>query len=113
MSAVLTVDKPGRPPLDLSDVPMVRINRLKEIVGAVTSPIRIRMLHYLNNHQCATVGDMMKFLNTNPVTTSVYLGRLKRAGLVASKTDGQHRVYRITNKGRVLFRALRTIANAD
>ena len=109
--ATMQVDKRKRPPLDLSDLSLGAIENLQSVVSAVGSPVRIRILHLLNNRRNVHVGEIQECLGTYQVLTSMHLKMLRYGGLVESEKVGRRRVYRLTDDGRLLFHTLRKIAD--
>jgi rhodanese-related sulfurtransferase/DNA-binding MarR family transcriptional regulator len=79
---------------------------------AVSTPKRIELLDLLG-HTERTVADLAEQTGTPIKNTSAHLRALRAAGLVATRKDGPHVVYRLVDKRvHVFVRQLQALAHA-
>src|SRR5215467_5677476 len=73
------------------------------------NPLRLRILHLLEDREL-TVSQIVRRVPTTQANVSKHLTALRAAGLVASRRDGVHVYYRISDP--IVFVICRTMCDA-
>jgi DNA-binding transcriptional ArsR family regulator len=71
--------------------------RFARIAAMIADPTRARMLTHLLGSEHATAGELARAASITPQTASAHLAKLVDAALVAIRTQGRHRYFRLAN----------------
>lgn len=69
-----------------------------EILKAMSHPLRMSILNFLDKKGSLTVTEIHKLLNIEQSTTSHHLGILKDKGVLIAKREGKNIFYSIKNE---------------
>ncbi len=81
----------------MAGAPEVLLERIAERLKAMADPMRLRILHVLQNGE-RCVNDILHEVGGSQANVSKHLSVLKRAGLVDSRRDGISVFYRIDDE---------------
>lgn len=70
-----------------------QLNKASLMLKALAHPIRISIIHYLENGKKLTVTELHTLLNIEQSTTSHHLGILKDKGILKSIRNGKNTYY--------------------
>lgn len=65
--------------------------------GCLAEPTRLAVLHHLAHEGQASVSGLTEHTGSEQTNVSHHLAKLRECGLVVSKPEGKHRVYRIAH----------------
>jgi Mn-dependent DtxR family transcriptional regulator len=83
--------------------------QLERIVKGVANHRRIEILELLKKKPELSLVDISEILNVNFKTISEHIRRLATAGFVLKRYEGHSVRHRITNRGLVILKFLRTL----
>ena len=84
MNVISEMPRPGADPLSATDA-----ERLAEIMQALASPVRLRILSVLRSRP-STVTELSEQLEVGQTTVSNHLRLLRHLSLVTGSRDGRH-----------------------
>lgn len=74
------------------------LEKAANMLKAISHPMRIAILNYLDNGKKLTVSQIHELLNIEQSTTSHHLGILKDKGVLSSYRDGKNTYYYLKNE---------------
>jgi DNA-binding transcriptional ArsR family regulator len=88
--------------------------RFARIAAMIADPTRARMLTHLLGSEHVTAGELARAAGITPQTASAHLSKLVDAALVAIRSQGRHRYFRLAN-GDIAhaLEALSLVAESD
>jgi len=75
------------------DLTSEQLDQAANMLKAIAHPMRIAILHHLEDNKKLTVTQIHELLNIEQSTTSHHLGILKDKGVLASQRDGKNTFY--------------------
>ncbi len=83
--------------MKLNNLNIEELEKAASILKAISHPMRIAILNFLEDGKKMTVTEIHKRLNIEQSTTSHHLGILKNKGVLTSKRDGKNIFYFLKN----------------
>ena len=72
-----------------------KIQESSELLRALTHPLRMQIMEYIDSQDCISVNKIYSTLNLEQSITSQHLRILRNAGVVETKRDGKFIYYSI------------------
>ncbi len=79
--------------MKFKDLSTEQLDAASNMLKAIAHPMRIAILHHLEDNKKLNVTQIHELLNIEQSTTSHHLGILKDKGVLASKRDGKNTYY--------------------
>lgn len=80
-----------------SNLDIVKLDKVAEILKAVAHPIRIKVIELLGYNQEMTVSEIYEALGTEQSLTSHHLTKMKDKGVLNCRREGKNIYYSLTD----------------
>ncbi len=81
---------------DKSRLALDTLEQVARTLRAVAHPLRLQIIEQLQTGEMC-VGELVRAVGAKPAITSQQLGLMKDRGILASRRDGNHVYYRVSN----------------
>jgi DNA-binding transcriptional ArsR family regulator len=85
------------------------LSRIADRLKALADPTRLEILHSLESGE-RTVSELLEIVGGSQANVSKHLARMRHAGIVAARRDGNHVYYRVVDPAA--FAICRTVCDA-
>jgi len=88
----------------------LKYHELERVVRGFSNHRRIQILEHLDKHPELSVAEMATQLKIHFKTAAAHIQRLAIAGLVMKRNDASFVRHKLTTRGRIILKFLRTLA---
>jgi len=82
----------------MDDVLVEKLERIAFILKTIAHPIRLGVVHLLEQHPRLSVGSICEMLGTEQSLTSHHLSNMKDKGILSVKREGRSMLYSLKEK---------------